>query len=236
MQLVKLIIFAFFLQVQGVHSQEDLNHKKISPLVELSAQTPMGIQTGFYNKNTVISHFFRSSYGVGIHYQLSEKWAINMVANYNHRFMGQRFYFNDTLLLSGLNQNYVIQEIGIKIGGLRTLSIVKNSNLSFNFCVEPWVNLPKMDEGVSAPFPGGINGKKYTRLIIHDPTRLQLNCAVGLRYEYVRTKMSFGFSTDFILRSAKRTSFTFEAEDYFSYSASYSTTKTMLSLTGFVSF
>ena len=222
-------VFCFF----STYAQEDFNSKKISPLIEFSAQTPLQIQNGFYNKNAVVFQFFRSSYGLGIRYQLNEKWAINTVANYNHRFMGQRFYFNDTLLLAGLDKRYFIQEIGLKIGGLRTLSLARNSNLSVSFSVEPWVNLPKKDEGVSSLFP---DDKKNTQLIIYDPIRLQMNCSIGLRYEYFRSKMSLGFSTDLIVRSAKRTNFSLVAEDYFSYQGSYTTTAFMLGITGFISF
>lgn len=214
-------------------AQEEVQRKKLVPIIEITAQTPLRMPNGFYNKNTLVSQFFRSGYGAGIQYRFNEKWAINGVANFNHRFIEQRFYFSDTLLL-GLVQNHVIQEVGFKIGGLRTMSNTKNSNFSFNFNVEPWLNLPKKDNGPS--FSGEVNGKRTTRVIIDAPQRLQMSYSVGVSYEYFRSKMSLGFRTDLILRFANRTSYMFVAEDYFSYKNSYSTSGAMLGITGFVTF
>lgn len=236
MQLVKLIIFAFFLQVQGVHSQEDLNHKKISPLIEISAESPLRLPNNFYNKNNITSHYFRAGYGVGIQYRFNNKWAIKGVLTYYQRFIEQRFYFGGFGDDADFYYNHRLAETGLKLESLRSLSITKNSTLFWNFGAEPWLNISQNVKSSERRIPDGLGGFRDSWVDIDPSKQLQFAFSTGLTYEYFRDKCSFGFDLDLRLRGGKQTNYELVVTDWFRYAGAYSIASPMLSITGFVSF
>jgi hypothetical protein len=229
-------VVVFSLIALSISAQENSGQKKLTPIIQITAQTPFRTPYTFYNKNEVLTHFFRSGYGAGLKYQFNENWGSKIVLNYCQQFIWQRFYFDGFSDNSSFEYRHIVPEIALDIGGAKTLVKSNNSSLAWNFSVQPWMGLSNEISSKEHSVTDLDGIKHNTKLVAYKSSKVHLNYATGFTYIYNAKKVNLGMDLTINFRGNNINDYTLFMDDLFMYSKSYTTKAIMLGITGFITF